>query len=82
MRVYPIVVRQRHLCLGSAHLRCELLLLHVETGEKGLLLVELRYVQLQLCSRVFFVVLGLLDELGGAVNPSPEQITLRVASNA
>ena len=62
-RVRHVVLSQCRLRLGGAHLRLELLLLDVETCKNGLLLIELRLVELQLSRRALGVVVCLLDAL-------------------
>ena len=63
VRVSEIVARQRDLRLGGANLRLELFLLIIETRQNGLLLRELRFVQLELRMGAFVVGVRLLQKL-------------------
>ena len=63
VRVTEIVARQRDLRLGGANLRLDLFLLNIETRQNGLLLFELRFVQLELRMGAFVVGVRLLQQL-------------------
>ena len=63
LRVVQIIARKIHLCLRGTHLCFQLLFLDIEAGEQGLLLVELRAVELQLSLGPLLVVFGLFEQL-------------------
>ena len=62
-RIAEIVGGERGLSLGCADLRVKLLFLAAEGGEQGLLLVELREVQLVLSGGAVQIGVRLLDRL-------------------
>jgi hypothetical protein len=70
MRVYV------RLSLGGANLRLDLFLLNVESRQNGLLLFELRFVQLELRMGAFVVGVGLLQQLPRSRRGVIDEITL------